>query len=251
MILSITNLKGGVGKTTLCYHLAYLFTTKNFKTLLIDIDPQGNLTSCYFPSSTDTSSHVKLLFENEIPIPLKINENLYIVTSSIELSKYELQVKLESYFKLKAYLDLPEIKKNWNVILIDTPPALNIFTSNALIASEYVLCVVDPGEFAISGYREVKSIVLDVVKKINPKVRLLGLVFNMVKPKTKNFKALYQRCVETFEDEVFTSYIRYSTAIRNALLKRQSVFEYNKLHPVCKEFVDVFEELVKKSKHIV
>ncbi|MEM3988576.1 MAG: AAA family ATPase, partial [Sulfolobales archaeon] len=120
--------------TTLCYHLAYLFTTKNFKTLLIDIDPQGNLTSCYFPSSTDTSSRVKLLFENEIPIPLKINENLYIVTSSIELSKYELQVKLESYFKLKAYLDLPEIKKNWNVILIDTPPVLNIFTSNAFIA---------------------------------------------------------------------------------------------------------------------
>jgi len=246
MILSVANLKGGVGKTTLCYHLAYLFTRKNFQTLLIDIDPQGNLTSCYLSTPPDTSNHVKRLFENEIPTPIKINENLHLVASSIELSKYESQIKLESYFRLKAYLELPEVKKKWNVVLIDTPPALNIFTSNALIVSQYVLCIVDPGDFAILGYKEVKDIILDVVKKINPDAKLIGLVFNMVKPKTRNFKTIYQKCIETFGNEVFTNYIRYSTAIRDALSKRQPIFEYNKLHPACKEFENVFEELMKR-----
>ncbi len=68
----------------------------------------------------------------------------------------------------------------------------------------------------------------------------------MVKPKTRNFRTIYQKCIETFGNEVFTNYIRYSTAIRDALSKKQSIFEYNKSHPVCKDFESVFKEVVEK-----
>ncbi|MEO0247484.1 MAG: ParA family protein [candidate division WOR-3 bacterium] len=78
MILSVANLKGGVGKTTLCYHLAYLFTRKNFRTLLIDIDPQGNLTSCYLSTPPDTSNHVSCkMTDYPKPYPIAVGAHFW------------------------------------------------------------------------------------------------------------------------------------------------------------------------------
>lgn len=247
MIISVTNLKGGVGKTTLCFHFAYLFAEQNKKVLLVDIDPQGNLSSCYLSEIPKKENHVKLLFENEIPLPLKINEKIYLIASDIELSKYELQIKLESYFKLKAYFSLPDVKKTYDVVLVDTPPSLNIFTSNALIASDCTLCVVDPGDFGIMGYKEVKSIVSDIVEKINPSLKIAGLVFNMVKPRTVNFRLVYEKSQNLFGREVFSAYVRYSTVVRDAITKRLTVFEYAPSHTICRDFRKVFEEFLERT----
>jgi len=245
-VISITNLKGGVGKTTLCFHFAHLFRESGKKVLLVDVDPQGNLTSC-FVDEVKPENHVKLIFERALPVPLEVKKDTFLIGSNIELSKYELQVKLESYFRLKEFLESSEVKNSFDVVLIDTPPSLNIFTSNALIASHVALCVVDPGNFAISGYEEVKSLVKEVADKINPELKLFGPVFNMVKRKTRNFENLYEKCKSLCGKNLFENFIRYSTIVRDAMRSKKTVFEYCSNHGICNDFRTVFNEFLERS----
>ncbi|MGC9100114.1 MAG: ParA family protein [Caldisericum sp.] len=246
--ISITNLKGGVGKTTFCFHFGYLFAQKNLKTLLIDLDPQGNLTTCFLNSPPSEENHIKLLFEKRIPVPYKIKENLYLLSSDIELSKYELQVKLESYFRLKNFIELPEIKENYDVALIDTPPSLNVFTSNALIASSTVLCVIDQGEFALSGFKEIKSLIENINEGMKLNIKLLGPVFNMVKKRTLNFKKNFEKVFSLYKDTAFKSFVRYSVVVRDSIEAKKTVFELFPNHEISKDFLNVFLEFCEKAE---
>jgi len=192
-------------------------------------------------------SKSKIIFEKALPVPLEVKKDIFLIGSGIELSKYELQVKLESYFRLKEFLRDLEVKNSFDVVLIDTPPSLNIFTSNALITSHVALCVVDPGNFAISGYEEVKTLVKEVADKINPELKLFGPVFNMVKKKTRNFENLYEMCKSLYSENLFENFIRYSTVVRDAMRIKKTVFEYCSNHGICNDFRTVFDEFLKRS----
>ncbi|HON73339.1 MAG TPA: AAA family ATPase, partial [bacterium] len=150
--ISVSNQKGGVGKTTIAFHIGNMFASDGSRVLLVDIDPQGNLTSCFTDTLSD-ENNIKLLFEGINPEPLKVNQNMFLVGSDITLSKYEADAKLANFFRLANFLKTQE----FDIVIIDTPPSLGLFTSNAMITSDYVIIPLDLSRFALSGLADLMN----------------------------------------------------------------------------------------------
>jgi chromosome partitioning protein len=192
MILAVANQKGGVGKTTIAFSLAKMSAVER-ETLAIDLDPQGNLTSCFTESLPD-SANVKLLWDKDkdgnpidgqlTPVPLA--KNFSLVGADISLSFWETGGGAAAYFKLSGWLKRRKEADSWTII--DCPPNLGIFSINAFIAADYVLIPVDASKFCIQGldalFRSMKEVNRELrqdgglkVAGILPRHQLVGKSF--------------------------------------------------------------------------
>jgi chromosome partitioning protein len=149
--IAVTNQKGGVGKTNITFHLLHLFANDGKKVVTVDTDPQGNLTSCFL-DEIPSESNIKRIFEDTIPQSINVAQNIDLIGSNISLSKYEADAKFANFFRLRELLESSSIKDTYDVAIIDTPPSLGLFTSNALISSNYVIIPLDTSKFALLGF---------------------------------------------------------------------------------------------------
>ena len=167
MILAIANQKGGVGKTTTAINLAAAFASKGLKTLLVDLDPQANSSLSFVqlelgqPNVYDalTESDVELA---DVMVPAEKVEHLTIAPATLALAKMEVRLlgDVDSHYKLKD--KLKSIRRKFDYIVIDTPPALGIITVNALVASSHVLIPIQSSYYALEGTDDL----LDTIDRI-------------------------------------------------------------------------------------
>lgn len=189
-VLSFVNQKGGVGKTTSCFNIAYCLTTLNKKVLLIDNDPQASLSliAGINPSEEDFKENtVSDLYNKTIKSikPMEIGKEISIIPSSIRLSVVErsLQNELSRENILKKAIE-KHFKNKYDYILIDCSPTLNLLNINALTASDAVIicCQTNPiSTFAIPDILDT----LDSIKEINPKLKIAGTIATMFDKRTK------------------------------------------------------------------
>lgn len=214
-VISVINYKGGVGKTTITTNIAGGLAKKNYKVLVIDLDPQSNLTFSFLPLEdwkehysqnrtikTWFENNEEINFENLIVNPTNINnENLDLISSNIDLINCELELAARLYNnkpmrKNQNYLNVHEILKTgidrlegYDVVIMDCPPNFNIITRNAIVASDYYLVPVKLDYLSKIGLSELKKHINDLTKNYNEKVKgdrmkihpkLLGIVCNMV-----------------------------------------------------------------------
>ncbi len=249
----VFNQKGGVGKSTITCNLAAVSAHQGLRTLVVDLDPQGNSTRYLLGAAAEEPlANVAELFEQTLKFLARPKatgefiyetsfENLHVMPSSPALE--ELQGKLESRHKIYKLRDaLAELDADYDRIYIDTPPALNFYTRSALIAAHGCLIPFDCDDFS----RRALYALLDNVKEIqadhNPDLRVDGIVVNQFQPRAN----LPQRLVQELIDEglpVLQPYLSASVKIRESHEQATPMIHLDARHKLSQEFVALHDAL--------
>lgn len=209
-IIAITNQKGGVGKTTTAINVAYYLSKMGKKTLLVDLDPQGNATSGLGVDKTKLEHTIVDVLTNTVKIEEVIQEtkfkNLFLAptTSHLANTEVELAQANKKFVRLKEALNSTE---DYEFIIIDSPPSLSLLTVNALIAAKYVLLPVQAEFYAMEGLGQLLETMKLVRKGMNPTLELLGVLVTMLDKRTTLSGQVHDEIKKHFPGKVFTTTI--------------------------------------------
>ena len=237
-VITIANRKGGVGKTTTTLNLAYSLKELGKKVLVIDLDPQANLTRCFDVENTEnikTIGHLLITEMEEEESYLvedytKSYDEIDIIPSSVYLSAVETQMRIEIGSERILLEIVNQAKEHYDYILIDTSPSLNILTINALCASDSVLIVADTQLFAIVGIGELLKTIQKIKKRVNPKLKVQGILLTMCENRTNLSKTLTEQVEEMFQKKIkiFQTKIPKTVKVGEAIYSGQSIKKYAK-----------------------
>lgn len=243
-IISILNHKGGTAKTTTTLNLGKALNLLGYKTLLIDLDPQANLSqSLGIEEEQETITEVFNQSLEKLPIK-RVGESFHLVPASLELSAVEasLYMNIRSYMLLKKKLE--PVQNSYDFILIDCPPNLGIFTQNALIASGQVLITIQAQYLALKGLKTVYSLIASIRENLNHSIAVLGIVVVQVNH-TKLNREIIQSLRDNFQDKVFESHIRQNISLAEASLNRKDIFTYSPESYGAVDYMNLAKEILK------
>lgn len=243
-VIAIANQKGGEGKTTTSINLAHGLSLESGKTLLIDMDPQGN-SSGIFADIDRIELSATDLFMQKTSAPEVIRstqyENLDVLPSKISLAEVELgTVNVEAPYVLRDAIN--SIRDQYDYIVIDCPPSLSIFTVNALVAADYVVVPLQAEKFSIDGIQGLQNTIESIKRRINPELTVLGALVTQLKSNTVLTKTILPVIQNYFP--VFETSISSGVAIGESHLSRQSVIDYNPGIKQAKEYLSFVKEVI-------
>lgn len=209
MIITVANQKGGVGKTDLAVNLSASLAKKGKKVLLLDMDPQANATT-YLTVKKHKKTTSALLMNGKLRIKdIAVNssvENLFIAPGSPELYATQIELLNDVGMQFKLKKKLSDVK-DYDYIIIDTPPSLGLLTLNALTASSHVVIPVQVNYFALDGVNKVMSTIEKVKEDLNPDLEVKGMVLTMYDKRNKLSSTIEGMVRKNFKDKVFETVI--------------------------------------------
>ena len=246
--IAVSNQKGGVGKTTITFNLAQLLSNKKgIRVLVIDNDPQGNLTASFLENPADMTATTLELYDDKSVSPIPINNNLSLIGSNISLSPVA-ERDFQVVFKLKESIN--RLKTQFDYILIDCLPSFGHLHLAALNAADYVLIPVKPSPFSLLGMKDLLSTIDKARKYFNPDLKVLGIIINQAdgrKPVIE--KEMEHALREQYKDLVFKNKINKRVRVEESPSFHKSITDYDPKGPSAKEFKALAGELVRRIKN--
>ena len=251
-VIAIANQKGGVGKTTTAINLAAAIARKKKRTLLIDLDPQAN-SSLTFISLEEVAHSVYDVLSNshlslsDIVKPTKW-ANLCLAPSKIALAKLEANLvgQFDAPFRLKDAL--ASSRKDFDVIVIDTPPTLGIMTVNALVAASYLLVPIQSSYYALEGTDDLLETLERVRARPNPELQLLGVLVTMFDKRTNLARDIHKQVRRVFGDKVFKTVITKNVRLEESPAYRETIFSYAPDSSGAEEYERLAREVLQRVR---
>lgn len=217
VIIAVTNQKGGVGKTTTAVNIAHNIAKSGKTVLLVDFDPQGNATSGLGIDKRGLKYNVIDVLDGQKSLSDCVvdtnHKNLHILPTTPELANAEVELAnaQQKFTRLKQALD----RNSYDFVIIDCPPSLSLLTVNALIAAEFVLLPVQAEFYALEGLGQLLE-TMKLVRKVNPKLELLGVVVTMMNSRTTLSSQVHAEVLKHFPGKVFNTVIPRNVRLAEA-----------------------------------
>ena len=249
-IIAVTHQKGGVGKTTTCAGLCGGLAKLGNKVLAIDLDPQGNLSFSLGIEVGDNYTIYDVMKGNcDISDAIMHGEVCDVVPSNILLSGLELEMTgVGREYVLREQLGF--VKKNYDYIILDTPPALSVLTINAYTASDELVIPMLCEVLSLQGIAQLRQTIFAVKRYYNKQLLVRGILLNKYNPHltlTKDVEELAQKIAEQLDTVIFKSRISNSVAIAEAPAHGESIITYSPKSRAAMEYMAFIKELTAQS----
>ena len=243
-IISFSNHKGGVGKTTTTASVGTILASKKHNVLLIDLDAQANLTASLYDGEVENSIYTALIGKSELPI-IKLNKYLDLVPASLQLAMADLELaSVMAREKILSEL-LEKVADKYEYILIDCPPSLGLLTLNALTASTDIIIPMVAEILPFKGLTMINDFVSMVQQRLNPNAHVSGII--ITRWETTNLsKTIEEKLRENLGDIVFKTKIRKNVSLAEAPLENKNIAEYAPKSSGAEDYRALVNELIKK-----
>ncbi len=247
-VISFSNRKGGVGKTTSTINIGASLNQMKKKVLILDLDPQANLSQSLGIVNPENNIYGALKGHYEIK-PIEITKGFHVIPSVTELAMAELELNNEmarEYF-LKEIID--KIKQNYDYVLIDCPPSLGLLTLNALTASDQILVPLQAEYLSTQGLAKLLEIVQMMKKKLNPDLYIGGVFLTQYDDRKKLNKEVFEIVDSHFKTEIFKTKIRNNISLAEAPAFGMDIFRYNSKSNGALDYQALAKEIVTRNKN--
>ena len=257
-IIAIANQKGGVGKTTTTFNLGAALASQGKRVLLIDADPQGNLTTYMGWTEDELSVTLNDLLINTLNDRKNYfdscikhhSENLDLIPSDIQLSSIEMTLVGAMSREYTMRNSIKELKEKYDYILIDTQPALGMLTINALASADKVIIPLQPQYLAAKGMTQLLSTIIKIRQQINPNIKIDGIVLTIVDKRTNLTKDIYNQLQENYGSaiKIYDTQVPRAIKVAESTAHGKSIFTYDKNSKVAEAYSSLAKEVIIDGK---